>query len=275
VANHLLFRCFDSTFKRDASGIPQQVLDELSSTRIAFPYTFRVKNGRDKSSSTGSYELIVRALELNDIEKITNMCLAEYGGNTTFPSNNVSIDSVIDWLDNVMLRPLVDVTFRMKVQGCNPQDHAVLVLADSTDTLLAMIEVSQQPVVPDRNPPPYPTPITLKRVECVLRSIGLPQGWITNLLVAPKERGKGYGKLLIAACEGLALTSWGCSSMHLHCDADHVTGMVAQKLYTSLGYEAMAERCASDLAWMGPMTIRSSVYIIEGIPLLYLTKRLK
>jgi ribosomal protein S18 acetylase RimI-like enzyme len=133
-----------------------------------------------------------------------------------------------------------------------------------------------------------------------------PEGWITNVLVAPEFRSMGWSKVLVHACEGVA-RSWNVPAIHLHCDADGVSGRVAQKLYTSMGYTdnnqdsscnivngsdanelsstssefdwlklaAKAEAAATGFTTTTePVMCSSSVYVIEGVPLLYLKKDL-
>ena len=129
-------------------------------------------------------------------------------------------------------------------------------------------------------------------------------GWITNLLVAPEYRRRGYAQALVLAAENLALQRWRLTSMHLHCDADQATGLSAQRLYMEqLGYgtirnndgkqQQAKERennnnnngagssSSEDYSWMnnnnnmGPANCDSSVFVIQGIPLLYLFKDLQ
>jgi len=141
------------------------------------------------------------------------------------------------------------------------------------------------------------------------RTVGVElQGWITNLLVKPEHRGRGYAQLLLAAADAWFLTvmkgetSDGDSpsssrqeqpinganddklrlSMHLHCDANSVSGKGPQALYKKCGYEeAFVMQGSSndvirggDFSWLGPETLSSSVVVIDGVPLLYLRKNL-
>ena len=84
----------------------------------------------------------------------------------------------------------------------------------------------------------------------------------------------------MAAVEGIA-RSWQCQSIHLHADADSVNGEIPQRLYINLGYEMLPDG-KQDISWMGngggvegPATsLSSSVFVIEGVPLLYLQKQL-
>ena len=115
----------------------------------------------------------------------------------------------------------------------------------------------------------------LKRAYCNLTGKSL-QGWITNLLVIPDYRGRGLSKLLVAACEGLAL-QWRCNSMHVHCDADETGGRVPQRLYERMNYRTLRTNEHHDddqLSWMNGAMTSNSVFVVEGVPLLYLRKDL-
>jgi ribosomal protein S18 acetylase RimI-like enzyme len=290
-----------------------------------------------------------------------------------------------DLFDEFVLRVHVDWTMRLKVQvpppisditsspnnngntlmaqqqqQPPPPDHAVLLLTlsdatynnhqdeeESQEAVVGIVEVSQQPPIPERNPPAFPIPLVVKQMYCwwwsVLQQqkqqqkrrqsftsksnnkalmtrrmnnmIIKPEGWITNVLVAPEFRGQGWAKVLVHACEGVA-RSWNVPAIHLHCDANSVSGRVAQQLYTSMGYQdscivnnnteyesSPASSSSSEYDWMKlaaqaeaaaglwsssssssttdtvypttePVMCSSSVYVIEGVPLLYLKKDL-
>jgi GNAT superfamily N-acetyltransferase len=124
----------------------------------------------------------------------------------------------------------------------------------------------------ERNPPVLPLPLWLKQMYCLAVGVGQPEGWVTNLLIAQKYRGQGFSKVLMAAVDGVG-RSWNCTSIHLHADANSVSGRVPQRLYESLGYEKLADD-RLDFSWMGPEALSSSVFLIEGVPLLYLRKLL-
>jgi ribosomal protein S18 acetylase RimI-like enzyme len=208
------------------------------------------------------------------------------------------------------------------------------------EIVVGMVEVSRQPPIPERNPSAFPAPLIFKQLYCWWWSVSQqqkrqlddimtshrspftssnskkqplthmntmvmkqPEGWITNVLVAPEFRGQGWAKVLVHACEGVA-RSWNVPAIHLHCDANGVSGRVAQQLYTSMGYNDEASSCivngnenesslsstSSEFDWIKlaaqseaaakgftttePVMCSSSVYVIEGIPLLYLKKNL-
>ena len=152
-----------------------------------------------------------------------------------------------------------------------PNDHAVLV-GCIDDRVVSMVEVSQQPVVPQRNPPVYPLPLAWKRQ---LYRYGPQQqeqplqGWLCNLLVVPEYRGQGLSKVLVAACEGVARHYWQCQYMYLHCDADtRGDGRVPQQLYEQRQYLPAASAIASTAQQ------QDGLVVVDGVPLLYLRKDL-
>lgn len=208
------------------------------------------------------------------------------------------------WLEYPVLLPGSDDTTTADTDTFVPNDHVVLVASLQTkertqeresspddftnqeqrQRLVGMIEISRQPPIPSRNPPAIPFPLWCKEVygRLVLRgqqrkhsstwakdsdsdrgcdtASGYCQAWITNLLVIPTYRGQGWAKVLVQAAETVATQYWRQpqpSSIHLHCDASF---RVAQNLYLSMGYQATPPEAA--------------VYFIDGVPLLYLTKRL-
>jgi hypothetical protein len=57
----------------------------------------------------------------------------------------------------------------------------------------------------------------------------------------------------------------------LHCDADESNGgKIPQKLYEQLGY-SMLQADDDKFSWMNA---KSSIFLVEGVPLLYLRKDL-
>lgn len=257
-----------------ACTMPPQVFQELSSAQIKLPYTFQM-------GSEGSSELCpvvsVRLLKTRDLQAITDMCVEEYGSPSSLEIllKDLSQRSLSDYLDGLALRALVDLTMRLKITDDTtskiPEDHAILV-AIQDEHIVGMVEVSRQPPFADRNPPPFPIPLWMKQLYCTCVGAQEPQGWCANLLIKPDYRGKGYSKVLMAGVEGV-VRSWKCESVHLHADADSISGMVPQRLYETLGYEMLRDD-KQDLSWMGPVNLSSSVFVIDGVPLLYLVKTL-
>ncbi|CAB9527642.1 Acetyltransferase (GNAT) family [Seminavis robusta] len=209
-----------------------------------------------------------------------------------------------EWFENATLPAYIYWTFWFKIVARNPQDHSLLVatlqqqqsLSESTynnnsiqnkelslvdtiiststdekETIVGMVELSKQPPDPHRNPSAYPLPLWYKQAYCLVHNLPPINGWITNLLVDPAFRSQGYSKLLMAAAEGTA-RSWGCTKIHLHCDADTVAGKVPQRLYQNLGYE-MVEDPNAPFAWMGT-ELSNKIYMIQGVALLYMRKEL-
>jgi GNAT superfamily N-acetyltransferase len=266
------------------NAIPSNVYSDLSSANVTLPYEFET---RASQSVPDSVRLSIRLLRENDLPQIINMCVAEYGSEITLESllESPTPNAIVDYLDVLSLRALVDLTIRMKLADPTstalPSDHAVLVACQSDGNIVGMVEVSRQPPIGDRNPPPIPIPLWFKQLYSLAVGAGDTQGWCTNLLIAPPYRGRNYSKVLMAAVEGIA-RSWQCESVHLHADADSVNGLVPQRLYINLGYEMLKDE-KQDISWMGslsgsmsegPATLSSSVFVIEGVPLLYLQKQL-
>lgn len=273
------------------------VLTDLAQPNARLPYRC---SGEAFSKLSSSESVTVRLMQKRDIEFLTDMCCREYG--TTWDEKE-SVQAVESILDVASLRILVQVTLQMKVPSKSqklPPDHVVLVATvdkvnsdtvsrpSPSSTIVGMIEISNQPALPENNPGPVPIPLWMKNLYCqVLHVVRGPskmpytttQGWIANLLVSDEWRGQGVGKLLVRAAEGVART-WGTSSIHLHCDADSVSGKVSQNLYDGQGYRKLQGE--TQYEWMngtdgavGPSPLTSSVFVIEGVPLLYLKKDLE
>lgn len=260
---HLFFRPTNVEKAYSSWRVPINTLNELTSTDLPW----RVELERKNSINLGAAPILtIRTIQHQDIEAIAEMCVNEYGSG---PTSNNRIGDWIDRLDREGLRILVDLTSRLKVAQ-PPRDHAIII-GSIDDKIVGMVEVSLQPVVPERNPPPYPIPLVLKQAFSAVTRNTL-QGWITNLLIAPEYRGQGYAKALVVACESVA-ASWHCTSVHLHCDADETAGLVAQKLYTGMGYQPLMMPCDNRFSWMNNAAA-SSVVVVQGVPLLYLRKDL-
>lgn len=259
--------------------VPKNAAKNLLESSTALPWQLELESSHLNSRlENAGPVLTVRTLQDLDIKAIVEMCLREYGS-TPAPGALSSLFQnprlLVDWCDREWLRLLVDVTSRLKVQPVLPKDHAILV-SSLDDKIIGMIEVSQQPVLRDRNPPPFPIPLWLKLVYSFVTRSRL-QGWITNLLIVPEYRGRGCSKVLVAACEAIAFSSWQCSSIHLHCDADPESGRISQALYLGMDYEALP----SDpiYSWMmegssPTAAATNSVFMVQGVPLLYLQKTL-
>jgi GNAT superfamily N-acetyltransferase len=156
------------------------------------------------------------------------------------------------------------------------------------EEVVGIAELSWQPPNPNRNAPPYVLPYLMKvlfsRFFSPQRSSGGggdtttigPKGYISNVLVWKNRRGRGYSHLLMAALEGIAKL-WGCTDLRLHVDANEKSGSIAQQLYRSLGYVGVPDRGTTKsnrvgYEWMGPSMAHEGLYVVDGVPLLYLRK---
>ena len=184
-------------------------------------------------------------------------------------------------------------------------DHNVICLvertsvdASYTEQIVGIAELSWQPPDPKRNAPPFVLPYYAKAIisRFFLPSIAggggggvvVPVGYVSNVLVWKTRRGRGYGRVLMAACEGIA-RMWGCADVSLHVDANEYSGRVARELYSSLGYDGVPDDgrgggretngsgvgAVEDYGWMGPSMLSRGLYIVDGVPLLYLRKSLR
>ena len=155
-----------------------------------------------------------------------------------------------------------------------------------TQQIVGIAELSWQPPDPVRNAPPFVLPYFVKDlISRFIRNNGeesisdeqqmVPKGYISNVLTWKSRRGLGYSRVLMAALEGIA-RRWGCDDIRLHVDADDVSGKIARGLYWSLCYEAVPDRGNGQVGydWMGPSMANQGLYLVEGVPLLYLRKRL-
>ena len=163
-----------------------------------------------------------------------------------------------------------------------------------TEQIVGIAELSWQPPDPNSNAPPFVLPYYAKALisrffvrgndgEKVGGDSVVPKGYVSNVLVWKTRRGRGYGRVLMAACEGIA-NMWGCPDVSLHVDANEYSGGVARDLYKSLGYEGVPDGgsgassengTAGGYGWMGPYLANQGLYLVDGVPLLYLRKRLK
>ncbi|GKY92643.1 hypothetical protein MPSEU_000234400 [Mayamaea pseudoterrestris] len=336
--------------------IPQSAYDKVKQPDFHLPLTIPLPFAyQAEGSEQPQQHLVLRLLQASDIQSVVELCSNEYGRRREMPcASQLSLPVVLDYLDDLTLRPLVEASLFVKVQHDQskkiPNDHVVLVLECSSYTepalresqrakmseIIGMIEVSRQPVIPNRNPPAFPRPLWLKRLIGSYHSVTSPtfnsqqtvsnhlkseqkmlQGWITNLLVSPHYRSRGCAKLLVTVCETIAKQHWTCSSMHLHCDAHPQRGQSSQALYVkSLNYQTLdqakqtnfaisntdngatqeiqasqltmanpapatgnvSSESSLELPPMGPAPLEpagmSSIFIVQGVPLLYLHKQL-
>jgi GNAT superfamily N-acetyltransferase len=253
--------------------VPKSAFEKVSNSDL--PWTIELESSKPSVARASKAVLHVRTIRTCDIPSITEICVKEYGSSVSPFSIIETSGEAGNWFDREGLRLLVDVTSRFKVQD-TPKDHAILVslISDGNDQILVgMVEISRQPVIYERNPPPYAVPLFIKQAYASLTNSKL-QGWITNLLIEPEYRGRGHAKVLVAACEAVA-KSWRLDSIHLHCDSDELTGRVSQKLYLGMGYRPLPTD--ESFSWMRDFagTASNSVFMVQGVPLLYLRKDLR
>ncbi|KAL7442730.1 hypothetical protein ACHAXM_008782 [Skeletonema potamos] len=255
-------------------------------------------------------KLLLRHLELEDIKIILPEILREFGAieTTTTSTGSQLGDEIATWIENFLFSFTVLVGLDQRVERRKkgydtssnvPPDHNVICLVEVTpvtngdatiisytEQIVGIAELSWQPPDPTRNAPPFVLPYFVK--EIISRFIPnkggtnnideskAPKGYVSNVLTWKNRRGLGYSRVLMAALEGIA-RRWGCDDIRLHVDADEVSGKIARGLYWSLGYEAVPDRGNNKVGnydWMGPSMANQGLYLVEGVPLLYLRKSL-
>lgn len=174
-----------------------------------------------ESATTGSAgTLVLEEASTRHVQAIVDINLREYGsGPAIFPLDNPRL--WLSFYERRVLAFLIDFSTRTKLLY-RGRDHLTLVITDSS-RVVGMVELSRQPPIKNRNPPPFPLPW-----KTVI--YGNTQGWITNLLVVPEYRGRGLGKVLVKAVECIALNNWRCQSIHLHCDANDFVRLFYEKI---------------------------------------------
>jgi GNAT superfamily N-acetyltransferase len=267
----------------DTDFVDRQLRDRPG-YRLTFELSSPLPDGQPQADGPPSPPNAVLVLDrataqnADDLRAIVEMNIREYGrGPAVLPLDNPKLLS--RFVSRLLLITLIEWSMRCKL--LRTADHVIYVakFIDPTRShrrldksnnnnnnnssrnadyqYVGMIEVSLQPVLRQRNPPPFPIPLSVKR--WIAQAHGVPiQGWISNLLVVPECRGAGYSKLLVRAAEAVAQREWGCDSIHLHCDADPVGGSIARELYATLGYEVLPNQ--------------QSYVSIDGVSLLYLSK---
>jgi GNAT superfamily N-acetyltransferase len=254
-----------------------EVIENLRSESLLLPYSF-YSNDDDK--------LTVRFLQREDLATVVPMCVKEFGTPpevSGFPWNNLNAKAISKWFDSIIFGPFVSLSLEMKIarraQGYDDSlpdiapDYNIICL-EANGEVAAIVELSMQPLDPERNPPPVPLPLFLKQAYSESKGLPEPNGWVSNMLVDENCRGKGYSKLLMSAVEGIA-KQWECTSISLHVDADSVTGKIPQRLYETLGYEPVVmDSVMHQFDWMEPDILRTGLYMVDGVPLVFLRKSL-
>ncbi len=287
-----------------------KILDELEYGQIAIPITFEMKE--KNNISTKKRKILVRQMEMKDLPRCVALCLKEYGKYSSTNNNNTGneqkkdlknqFQSIMDDLDNFIFSFVVlfgleqRVTRRIQSDTSKslPQDHNVVVISEliindeqqkEDELIFGMAEISLQPPDPSRTAPPFVVPtniksffadITLSPVAAATMKSSKPPlcAYISNVLITNEYRSKGYSKILMAACHGIARL-WGYESTFLHVDADFKSGRAAQQLYRKLGYKPFVDETYNEqFAWMGIDSVNRGLYIVDGVPLLFLKKDL-
>ena len=287
------------------------ILDKLEMGQISFPFRFEMK---EKFSLNTKRTIQIRQMELEDLQQCVSLCLKEYGKYSSPSTKSKSsfmnkVQSKLDDLDNFVFSFVVLYGMEQRVKrrlqgdamsGAMPQDHNVVILSEivpcencgddknmqgkSKEIIFGMAEISLQPADPSRTSPPFVIPTQFKTI---LSSSAAKKGnngknknqnslcaYVSNVLITNEYRSKGYSKVLMAACHGLA-RSWGYESTYLHVDADYKSGRAAQQLYRKLGYKPFVDETYNEqFAWMGIESVNRGLYIVDGVPLLFLKKDL-
>ena len=265
--------------------------------------------------SNRATKMVIRHLEEEDIICILPEVVREFGSlMSQTNSNKQPGDEVATQIENYLfsMTVLIGLTQRVKRRikgypegtGSNYPDHNVICIVEQipiisqdasqpetyNEQIVGIGEISWQPPNPNRNAPPFVLPYFIKQILSKFSSgVGIdgevldaPRGYISNVLVYKNRRGLGYGRVLMAALEGIAKT-WDCKDVRLHVDADEKSGKVAQALYRKLGYTGVPDRGSSakkskdeklGYEWMGPSMASEGLYMVDGIPLLYMQKSL-
>jgi GNAT superfamily N-acetyltransferase len=228
---------------------------------------------------------LLRHLAEEDVPPAVKMIVQEYGSHSRHHHDS---NPVFDYLENWSLGFIVSVGLHQRIQrrkqgqgvDTKNQDHNVLCLFEyHSSSMIGMVEVSLQPLDPHKTAPAYVLPTEVKTLlSQITKTPHVP--YVSNLLIEPTHRGKGYSKILMAACENLVL-SWGYSGIYLHVDAD-TSGWKAQALYQGLGYQPVVDTTElvsssnNQFSWMGSDMIQTQgLYFVDGLPLIFLHKDLK
>lgn len=187
--------------------------------------------------------LKLRHAEEGDIKSIQNLAVDVFG---------ITPDFGLNWFVNELLRRDLKKGFKAKIEAMKAaslRDHNVLVLVDDEDTsmpfygLRGLIEVSLQPTTGETSSL-MPLPVAIKDY---LNKDRLYRPYISNLVVDPRYRRRGYARKLVAECEEIS-KAWGYGEVYLHVDMGEKP---ATSLYTKLGYATVSEEPAWKVAFSG------------------------
>ncbi len=233
----------------------------------------------EHSDAVADSGLTVRKLRVEDLKSVVSMCWDEFqtGPPTSladFPFS-LSRQEIVDWFDRFTFGPALELSLRMKILWSEEHDdhHVLVLMAPDGEDICGLVELSWQPPQGTRNPPPIPLPMSVKEAYSKGNGLAPPEGWVTNLLIAQRYRGRGYSKILMAAVESLAIM-WGCRFIFLHAQPFE-NGRIAQALYHGLGYQLVVDHHQGNFPWMdSEQFLGPGMYIVGGVPLLFLRKAL-
>ena len=252
--------------------------DISESSKISLlPRTITKKNMKD---------LTLRYLQEKDLPSVVRMCMDEYGSSsfisgafgpdilTSEPNALIDIGIAYEkWALAFGIYIGMYQRVKRQVSGSSNSavkpDHNVVCLLLG-DEVIGMAEVSIQSRDPLRTSPAFIIPMFIKQL--LFRSKGLVP-YISNVLMKEQFRGRGFGKLLMDACEDLA-RDMGFDEVYLHVDADAKSGKIARRLYKKSGYKPVIMEGQCDDAWIGNDKV-SGIYMVEGVPLSFLRKGLE
>ena len=272
-----------------------------------------------------SRRLVVRYLEESDLDQVVEMCVNEFGsqapspGSASLPgqliqSPRTPLDELKDWFEDWTLSLTVQIGLTQRIKrrkdtsAAEPDHHVVCLVEEGQDgsasgigasnAIVGIVELSQQVPDPEQTAPPFIVPYAIKKAlggigvqnRAAVSMLGTePLPYISNVLVRPESRGRGYSRILMAAAEGLA-RDWTRQRrlngddgrpplICLHVDADSRSGRAAQGLYKALGYQGVPDDrmggAGGKFAWMeGADMLSTGLYMVQDIPLLYMTKEL-
>ena len=305
---YYLSRGFGLSTEEGANDDPLQSPYTIDLTTTS-PTRISTTPNENTENQAAASRLLLRHLEVEDIKPILPEIVREFGAYEIPTSSTGSKlgDELATWIENFLFSFTVLVGLDQRVErrkkgygeGSNvPPDHNVICLVEVTpvnnnnnngkdsttpvsytEQIVGIAELSWQPPDPTRNAPPFVLPYFAKDLISRLNNkdteCKVPKGYVSNVLTWKSRRGLGYSRVLMAALEGIA-RRWGCDDIRLHVDADEVSGKIARGLYWSLGYEAVPDRGNSQVGyeWMGPSMANRGLYLVEGVPLLYLRKSL-
>jgi ribosomal protein S18 acetylase RimI-like enzyme len=197
------------------------------------------------SARSPAYLTLLPALKLRhacqeDVTAIELLALNVFGLTPDFGAN---------WILNKWLRNDLRVAFKAKIaamQARNLLDHNVLCLVDDDEGvngLRGLVEVSIQPATGVTSGL-MPLSIDVKRKLDKDKTF---RPYISNLVVDPSYRRRGYAQQLINECETIS-RKWGYEEVFLHVDIGEEPAVA---LYRKLGYETIAEEPVWKVAFTG------------------------